>query len=288
MQLRSLRLVLGAGVLVWPARADAAVTPFVQDFTTSTVGSDISSSGLTESNQTSSGTAATDYTIADYGASERGLVADITGTGSGTAAATASRSAAVQLTDLGASKSSFRYTASIVLNSFAAGGGTINLGLAALGSAGDFSTGTQYRLLYTPSSSKLSIGKISGGSAQATGFTATTGTTSTGTATSTGSLTPTNGLTATLSLDGDFIGNALYLTGKLTSGSAVLNVAATDTSPYTGSYFGFRTALSSGAATTSSESVTYDNISIAVPEPTALGLFGPAMIGLLARRRRMA
>ena len=196
----------------------------------------------------------------------------------------ANASASVSLTD--APTNGFSISTDFRLESFAAGGSasTINFGLAALANNPNFSTGSSYRLLYTPytttGAGKLSLGEIG----------------ATGTAvadSSTGTLTAVNGLTGTITFTGTYnnLGH-LTLNGTLVSGATTLTVTATDTSPLAGTLFGYRSALnaqlpSAGAAQQTSLDVRYDNFTSAtVPEPGSLAAVGLGATALLARRRR--
>lgn len=95
------------------------------------------------------------------------------------------------------------------------------------------------------------------------------------------------GTNYTMSLTSTYVGGTLNMTFTLTNGTQSQSVTATDTSPLTGQYFGYRLN-----DTTDSLVVQFSNYNVAVsavPEPTTTtALFGLGVLaaGLVVRRRR--
>jgi hypothetical protein len=256
--------------------ASAATLPYSNNFDSATLGTTLPSDFIESVGAAGS---VANYNIITSGGG-RALQANLSASNNSTTTGTAANvSAAVQFP--GAAGSDFVVSTDFVLDNFntAAGASTLNFGLAAAGSVANFSSGNQYRLIYTVfggNSSRLAISE--NGTIRAT---------------STGTIAPTAGFSGTMTLTGVYSGGALDLTGTLVSGPTTLTVSFQDTTtPFTGEYFGYRTALNALLGSTqtgpltASQDVTYDNFSVAVPEPTTAAAGGLMMLGLLARRRR--
>ena len=115
-----------------------------------------------------------------------------------------------------------------------------------------------------------------------TGFTATNGA---------ADVDPSAGLAAvlntvyTMKVTGTYTGSTLNMTMKLydSTGTTQIGTTATasDTTPLTGTNFGYRSRAGIGGGTFTAN---YDNFAVAVPEPASLSILAGA--GLLAMRRR--
>lgn len=232
---------------------NAALVPYTQDFNGLTAGTDISSSGFTEA--TATGTA--DYTLTGTA-----LNANVSSASGG-----ANRAAGIAITDLGGvTNRNFVVTTDFILNSSTGSAtSTTNFGLGILGDTANFSTGNQYRILYTT---------YQNGAANNTLSIIENTTTL---ATSAGTITEFNGMTGTITVTGTYnLSGHLQLDAVLTSGSSTITASFLDTTPKNGTFFGYRTAVNASGSSASLD-VTYDNFSV-IPEPTTyLGL--AVMIG---------
>ena len=263
--------------------ATAASVPFLETFDAAATGTALPS-GFVESVGAAGTTA--NYSVEPDAPAGNDLQALMVATtaATGTTGVPANASAAVSFPALTAAN--FVISSEFTIDAFTAGGtgSTLNFGLAARGTVANFSSGQNYRLLYSPYTpgAGAGTGRLTLGENGGTGLT--------GTLSSAGTITPTAGLTGTLTLTGAVIGGTLTLTGTLVSGGTTLTVTGTDASPTAGEFFGYRTALNAVLGTaeagplTSSEDIDYDNLSV-VPEPAAAGLLGLGAAGLLARRR---
>ena len=94
------------------------------------------------------------------------------------------------------------------------------------------------------------------------------------------------GVPFTLTLAATYAGpNNLTMNFTLSSGTNSTTVSFADTTPRTGQLFGFRDLVGTGPQSTVAFNVHYDNLSIAVPEPSVLGLLATGAV-LCTRRRR--
>jgi hypothetical protein len=227
---------------------NAALVPYTQDFNGLTAGTDISSSGFTEA--TATGTA-------EYSLTGSALNATVTSASGG-----ANRAAGIAITDLGGvTNRNFVVTTDFILNSSTgSASSTLNFGLGILGDTANFSTGNQYRILYTA---------YQNGTANNTLSIIENTTTL---ATSSGTITEFNGMTGTMSITGTYnLSGHLQLDAVLTSGSSTITASFLDTTPKNGTFFGYRTAVNASGSSAALD-VTYDNFSV-IPEPTTyLGL----------------
>jgi hypothetical protein len=242
------------------ATAGAATIPFSQNFDTLGTGN-TAVPNFTESN-TAAMTIEADGAGKDYQASI-----------SGTSGAV-NVSAAVQLTN--AVGNAFSISTQMTVDAVSGStGSTINSGLGLFSDQANFSSGSQYRLLFTSFSSS-NTGKLT-----LTEHATSSGLT--GTLTSGSSISGFVGKVLTLTANISYnASNHLLINASITDGTTTLNVSGTDTSPRSGQYFGYRTALNAVNGT-ASINVDYDEFSV-VPEPASLGLM--AMGGLLLGRRR--
>lgn len=95
-----------------------------------------------------------------------------------------------------------------------------------------------------------------------------------------------------LTLQGTYVGGALNMSLTLVNlttpdpetGSAIDTISGTDPTPLTGTHFGYRNRTNDAGEV----QVKFDNFTVAVPEPSTVGLLGLGVVGLLARRRRSA
>jgi hypothetical protein len=147
----------------------------------------------------------------------------------------------------------FSVTTQLVITSLTApGSGSINAGLGLFSSTADFSTGSQYRLLYQLSSGNA--GQL---------LLLRNGTTI---AQSTALMPPRLNITYTLRAYVSYASGTATIRGQLSDDANTIAVTATDNAPLPGLYFGYRTALNpSGGAT--SVTINYDNFAVA-PTPT--------------------
>ncbi len=245
-------------------RASAApiVLPYAETFDSYAVGN------TAVNNFTESNTAA--YTIVNNGVSGdnqyHASISSASGAGNG--------SAGVQITN--AVGNAFHIQTDIIVRTFTAPtGSTTNLGLGLFGDTADFSAGNQYRLLYTTANPTAgNIGKLT--------LTKTSGSGLGGTLSSTSAIAVAVGAILTLSADISYTGSTLNINGSLTDGVNTITLAATDTSPLVGQFFGYRTAVNA-AGGTATEAADYDNFSV-VPEPGATSVI--MAVGLFAFGRR--
>ena len=102
-----------------------------------------------------------------------------------------------------------------------------------------------------------------------------------------GSLPVVIGQDYTISLTGVYSVAGLTLSGIISNGSASLSLSTTELAPQPGTYFGYHDVAQGTVQSSSGIGVTYDNFSIAVPEPGTLAFltigFGFVVVG--ARRK---
>jgi hypothetical protein len=96
------------------------------------------------------------------------------------------------------------------------------------------------------------------------------------------------GTAYTMTLMGTYSSAGLLLTGILNNGSSSIFVTITDPTPQLGSYFGYHDAASGLFYHAAGVGVSYDDLSITVPEPQTLSLLSIALLGayLLQKSRR--
>ena len=153
-------------------------------------------------------------------------------------------------------------------------------GVGALGSVVDLNAGDRYQLFYRASHSTLN---------ETLALTSVDG----GTQTSSGTLAAVIGHKYTLTLEGTYSGGTLTLTGTLLDTDTLnsITVSGTDTTPSTGTYFGYRVSAYTAIGSGDDSSITadFDNFSVeGVPEPTSLSLLGMSAAVVALRRRRVA
>jgi len=78
----------------------------------------------------------------------------------------------------------------------------------------------------------------------------------------------------TMTLTGTYSGSGLLLTGMLRDGNSSITVTALDSTPQMGTYFGYYNLAQGQVNRSAQVNVSYDNFSIAVPEPSELALVG--------------
>jgi hypothetical protein len=160
-----------------------------------------------------------------------------------------------------------------------AGTSTLNLGLGVLGSDPNFSSGTQYRILFTVSSSVVGEPGTINIQENGTTFASQLRGTSIGVALDT---------EYTLALTATYTGSTVALSATATrlDTNASTTTTVTDTTPQSGQYFGYRTAVNAVGGGVS-EDIEYDNFSV-VPEPGSAALACAALTLLAAGTRRRA
>ena len=254
-----------ASLLLVAASASAATAPFSESFETYVVG-DFPVGEFTENNSSI-------YTIvADAIGADQNYQALVTSASGGV-----NGSAAVAFPGLAGSN--FTVSTRFRIDSFTtASTSTLNLGLGVLGTSADFSTGSQYRILFTVSSA--SAGEPGTINIQENGTTFAS---------------QVRGSSIGVVLDTEYL---LSLTGTYTGGTIALSATATrldtmasttttvtDATPPSGQFFGYRTAVNAVGGSVS-EDIEYDNFSV-VPEPASamLGCLGMSL-AFASRRRR--
>jgi len=174
----------------------------------------------------------------------------------------------------GATGNQFSVSTTFVIDSFVASG----VANTSLNAASNSTFGSGYRVVYTiASTSPGSVG----------GFTiAENGTTMTGVTTTGSNFTPAAGAVLTMTLTGFYnSATSVSLAGYLfdSTGTEVARVTITDTTAQTGNFFGMRTAVNGSG---SSESVTFTDFTLAVPEPASAALAVLSAGALCFRRKR--
>ncbi|MGI9087431.1 MAG: hypothetical protein ACR2HH_06790 [Chthoniobacterales bacterium] len=94
------------------------------------------------------------------------------------------------------------------------------------------------------------------------------------------------GVTYTMTLSGVYITNGLLLTATLSDGTNTISQSGLDSTPATGTYFGYYSGASASVQRGISTSVAFDDFSIAVPEPKTITWLFLAGLGLVARTLR--
>jgi hypothetical protein len=92
-----------------------------------------------------------------------------------------------------------------------------------------------------------------------------------------------------LQLTGTYVGSSLNLSlvlRNLTQGTSSSPLSVTDATPLTGNVFGYRNRVAGGTGVTATLDATFDNFSVAIPEPGTVGVAVLGAAGLLARRSR--
>lgn len=274
--------------------AHAATLPYTNNFDGATIGTTLPAD-FTETNV---GTANSAIAAAPGAGGLSGNV--LTQTASATVGGTTASNtvAAVNLTN--ASGSDFSISTNFTISALDIGtttGSTVNTALVAVGSAADFSTSSvsSYRAFYTltapTGTGTLNIqefGNSTGGFGNEVG----------GTLIGTNRIqsTATNAVTLdtkyTLTLTGTYTGGGtgIQLSASLTGGDGTtIIISVTDSTPRTGTFFGYRTALAtSGGTGTVTETLNFDNLNVVVPEPgsAALLMLGAAGFAAFAARRQ--
>jgi hypothetical protein len=252
--------------------ATQAAVIFEANFDGLASGTDIAPAGFTEPTGTGN---------ANYSLNGSGMTFNASATTTNTTGVASNKSAAINLPGMASNIDPFTISTNYTLDSFVGGAAsTINFGLTLFGSDPNFSTGTNYRVLFTPfaaagtSTRRLSISE----------FGSSTGTTAPQVISTeqVPSATLVDGMTGTLTVTGYYsLTGALNLEATFTAGSTTLTSGLfTDPTPLTGSLFGYRSALNAqgntgGNGATASLNVTYDNYSVTtnpVPEPGTMAL----------------
>jgi hypothetical protein len=154
---------------------------------------------------------------------------------------------------------------------------TLNLGFGVLGNDPNFSNGTQYRILFTVSSSNAGEPGTINIQENGTTFVSQARGTSIGVALDT---------EYTLSVTGTYTGGTIALSATATrlDTNASTTTTVTDATPPSGQYFGYRTAVNAVGGSVS-EDIEYDNFTV-VPEPASAALAGVALTLVAAGTRR--
>lgn len=246
--------VVAVILLGWAAAAPAATIPFSSNFDSDTVGA-TSATGFT-------GGGSSIYTIVQQAVGDNALQA---------ASSVNSGSQGVSLTNAAGNPVSL--TSDVRLVSLVNGGtgAAANFGFGMYGDTANFSSGSQYRILVN------TLGTGAGKPFLVRNGTNVT-TSDTGTAVAIA-----NGSDYTLTATATPVGGTLVLSASVTDGTNTYTINYTDSSPLTGTFFGYRTAT---AGTGTSETVQYDNFAATfVPEPGTLGVVALASLFLTRRFR---
>jgi hypothetical protein len=254
-----LRAIVFSGAVACAGLASAAVMPFSDNFDADTVGA------TTVPNFTSGGAAI--YSIVQQSPGDNALQA---------VSSVSSGSEGISLANASGNPITLSTDARLVNLVSGGAGAAANLGFGLYGSSANFSAGTEYRLLLG------TIGNTGTFFIVRNGTNATTGVVS-GTP-----VTIANGtdytLTATVTPTTVGGNAALAFHATATDGTHTTVYDYTDTSPLTGTFFGYRTAT---ATTGTTETVQYDNFSATLaPEPASLALLAFAAAAVLPARRR--
>ncbi|MDQ6911561.1 MAG: PEP-CTERM sorting domain-containing protein [Verrucomicrobiota bacterium] len=93
-------------------------------------------------------------------------------------------------------------------------------------------------------------------------------------------------VTYTMTLSGVYTTNGLLLTASLSDGTNTISQSGLDSTPATGTYFGYYSGASASVQRGISTSIAFDNFSVNVPEPKTISSLLIAGLGLLATKLR--
>ena len=259
---------LGLIPLIAAVSSHAATVPFSESFDSYGTGN-VTAGEFIESNTAI-------YTIVEDAllAGDNNFQAILSATG--TTGTPANASAAVAIPGLAGNN--FMLSTKFRIDSFTtASTSTLNLGFGVLGSDPNFSSGTQYRVLFTVSSASAGEPGTINIQENSTTFASQVRGSSIGVVLDVDYL---------LTLTGTYSGGSLALAATATrlDTMAATTTTVTDPTPQSGQYFGYRTALNAVNGSVS-EDIEYDDFSV-IPEPATATLTCSALALLLAGRRR--
>jgi hypothetical protein len=236
--------------------AHAALAPFNANFDSDTVGS------TTPTGFTAGGAAI--YSIVQQSPGDNALQA---------VSSVSSGSEGVSLTNIAGNILTLSTDATLTSLTAGSTGPAANFGFGMFGSSSNFSAGTEYRVLLTTIGTSGVLSFVRNGTNQTT--------TPTGTPVS---VAP--GTNYNINVTATPVGSTLVFHATATDGTNTTVTDYIDSSPLTGTWFGYRTAT---AGSGTSETVQYDNFSATttVPEPGTIGLLSAGAGLLLMRRRRV-
>ena len=280
-----------------PVAAHAAIAPYSENFDDDTIGTDTPTQPAPNAGSmtptivvpTATGTSGTG-SIAVTAAGSGNVLSHNAFADRGTTATSSSTvlSSGVQLSNVPGINFTLTTDAAIAARSVSPNNpNSANFGPTFLAPAANSANAERYNV-YLASAGGAGAGRIS--------LTEQTGSTTATLASSSGgtALTMAEGATYNFVITGTYAeqGNpasALTITATVTgsAGGSPQTISFVDTTPRTGSYFGYRTGLnvSSASASSATLNVTYDNFAVA-PEPATLSLLGMGLITLLGKRQR--